>query len=130
MPGRGLSRKSGGPEAGCGVLIRFHGLKVPRDYKFPSCKNQPGHLLISVIKMDNTHADQIREQFFFYCTEYLNPSTYHSCQFRILLSVNLFDQTQKSPAGLDVGVCAWDFLLKQSPWKRPKFLSNTAEFVI
>lgn len=65
MPGRGLSRKSGGPEAGCGVLIRFHGLKVPRDYKFPSCKKQPGHLLISVIKMDNTHADQIREQFFF-----------------------------------------------------------------
>lgn len=73
MPGRGLSRKSGGPEAGCEVLIRFHGLKVPRDYKFPSCKKQPGRLLISVIKMDNTHADQIREQFFFIVLNILIP---------------------------------------------------------
>lgn len=64
MPGQGLSRKSGEPEAGCGML-RFHGLKVPRDYKFLSCRKQPGQLLISDIKMDNTHADQIREQFFF-----------------------------------------------------------------
>lgn len=38
VPGQGLSRKSGEPEAGCGMLIRFHGLKVPRDYKFLSCK--------------------------------------------------------------------------------------------
>lgn len=129
MSGRDLSRKSGEPEAGCGMLIRFHGRKVPRDYKFLSCRKQPGQLLISVIKMDNTHADQIRE-LFFYCTEYLNPSTYHSYQFRILLSINLFDQNQRSPAGLDVGVCVRDFLLKQSPWERPKFLSNSAEFVI
>lgn len=63
VPGQGLSRKSGEPEAGCGMLIRFRGLKVPRDYKFLSCKKQSGQLLLSVIKMDNTHADQNREQF-------------------------------------------------------------------
>lgn len=56
VPGQGLSRKFGEPEAGCGVLIRFHGLTVPRDYKFLSCKKQSGQLLLSVIKMDSTHA--------------------------------------------------------------------------
>lgn len=57
MPGQGLSRKSGEPEARCGMLIRFHGLQVPRDYKFLSRKKRPGQLLLSVIKMNNTHTN-------------------------------------------------------------------------
>lgn len=61
VPSQGLSLGSGEPEAGCGMLIRFHGFKVPRDYKFPSCTKQPGQLLISVNKLDNTHADQDRQ---------------------------------------------------------------------
>lgn len=55
VPSQGLSWESRETEAGCGMLVRFQGFKVPRDYKFLSCTKQSDRLLISVNKLDNTH---------------------------------------------------------------------------
>lgn len=77
VPSQGLSRESREPEAGCGVLIGFHSLKVPRDYKFPSCTKQPDQLLISANKPESTHTLTQTESEYFYCTEYFNPSICH-----------------------------------------------------